>query len=148
MKAKDLMTEGVAIATPGTKVGEIARMLVQNDCGAIPIVKSENSRKPVGIVTDRDIVCRVVAEGRNAREVKAGDVMSSPCVTVAPSARLDACCATMEKGRIRRLVVVDEDGDCCGILSQADVALRIADKAGEIVREVSQPTKSASLVAS
>ncbi len=148
MKVKDIMTERVATATPDTRLDEIARMLVDHDCGSIPIVKNEASGKPVGIVTDRDIVCRAIAAGKDPREVTAGEIMSSPCVTVGPASKLDACCATMEKGRVRRLVVVDEDGVCCGIVSQADVALRIADKAGEIVREVSQPTKSASLVAS
>ncbi len=146
MKAKDILTANVATATPETSVQEIAKMLVEHDCGAIPIVKSETSRKPVGIVTDRDIVCRVVAVGNNPRELTAGDCMSSPCVTVTPATHLDVCCTTMEKSRIRRLVVVDQDGVCCGIVAQADIARRIADKAGEIVREVSQPTRSASAV--
>ena len=148
MRAKDIMTERVVTATPETNLEEIARMLAEHDCGAIPIVKNENSKRPVGVVTDRDIVCRAVAAGRNPREVTAGEIMTSPCVTVPPGTRLDACCTTMEKNRVRRLVIVDDEGACCGILSQADVALRIADKAGEIVREVSQPTKSASLVSS
>lgn len=147
MKAKDILTANVATATPETSVEEIAKMLVEHDCGAIPIVKSASSRKPVGIVTDRDIVCRVVALGKSARELKAEDCMSSPCVTVTPSTQLDVCCTTMEKSRIRRLVVVDQDGVCCGIVAQADIARRTADKAGEVVREVSQPTESASAVA-
>jgi len=94
-----------------------------------------------------DIVCRVVAAGKNPREVTAGDCMSSPCVTVMPSAHLDVCCTTMEKSRIRRLVVVDHEGVLCGVIAQADIARRIADKAGEVVKEVSQPTESASAVA-
>jgi CBS domain-containing protein len=146
MKAKDIMTEHVATATPETSLEEIAKMLVAHDCGAIPILKSENSKKPVGVVTDRDIVCRVFAAGKDPREMTAGDCMSSPCVTVTPGTKLDACCTTMEENRIRRLVVVDQDGFCCGIVSQADVARRIADKAGEVVKEVSQPTSSASAV--
>lgn len=147
MKAKDILTANVATATPETTVEDIAKMLVEHDCGAIPIVRSATSRKPVGVVTDRDIVCRVVALGKNPREVKAQDCMSSPCVTVTPSAQLDVCCTTMEENRIRRLVVVDQEGVCCGIVAQADIARRIADKAGEVVKEVSQPTKSASAVA-
>jgi CBS domain-containing protein len=147
MKAKDILTANVATATPETSVEAIAKMLVEHDCGAIPIVKSASSRKPVGIVTDRDIVCRVVATGKNPREVTAGDCMSSPCVTVTPSAHLDVCCTTMEKSRIRRLVVVDHEGVLCGVISQADIARRIADKAGEVVKEVSQATESASAVA-
>ena len=146
MKVKDIMTEKVVTATPGTSLVEIAKMFVDHDCGAVPILKAESSRKPIGIVTDRDIVCRVFAAGKDPRELTAGDCMSSPCVTIAPGVRLDVCCRTMEENRVRRLVVVDPDGLCCGIVSQADVARRIADKAGEIVREVSQPTSSASAV--
>lgn len=147
MKVKDIMTSGVKTATPETTLEEIARMLVENDCGAIPVVRNEASGKPLGILTDRDIVCRVIATGRDPRGLTAADCMSSPCVTIAPSARLDVACRTMEENRIRRLVVVDADGVCCGIVAQADVARRIADKAGEIVKEVSQPTRSASAVA-
>jgi CBS domain-containing protein len=148
MKAKDIMTENVATAVPQTSLAEIAKMLVDHDCGAIPILKSESSRKPVGIVTDRDIVCRVFAVGKDPRELTAGDCMSSPCVTVTPGSRLDVCCRAMEENRIRRLVVVDQEGFCCGIVAQADIARRIADKAGEVVKEVSQPTISASAVSS
>jgi CBS domain-containing protein len=147
MKAKDILTANVVTATPETSVEQIAKMLVEHDCGAIPIVKSLSSRKPIGIVTDRDIVCRVVAAGKSPRELTAGDCMTSPCVTVGPSTHLDVCCTTMEKSKVRRLVVVDQDGVCCGIVSQADIARRIADKAGEVVKEVSQPTESASAVA-
>ena len=146
MKVKDIMTERVATATPETNLGDIARLLVASDCGAIPILKSEASKKPVGIVTDRDIVCRVIALGKDPSGLTASDCMSSPCVTVTPGTRLDVCCTTMEENRIRRLVVVDQEGFCCGIVSQADVARRIADKAGEIVKEVSQPMTSASAV--
>ncbi len=146
MKVKDIMTPAVKTATPETSLEAIARMFVENDCGAIPVVRSEASGKPLGIVTDRDIVCRVVAAGRDPRGLTAGDCMSSPCVTVTPTARLDVACRTMEENRIRRLVVVDSEGVCCGIVAQADVARRIADKAGEIVKEVSQPTRSASAV--
>jgi CBS domain-containing protein len=146
MKVKDVMTERVATATAETSLEDIARMFVERDCGAIPILKSENSKKPIGIVTDRDIVCRVLAAGKDPRGLTAGDCMSTPCVTVAPGVRLDVCCRTMEENRIRRLVVVDQEGFCCGIVSQADVARRIADKGGEILKEVSQPTTSASAV--
>lgn len=147
MKVKDIMTADVRVATPETTLEEIARMLLEHDCGAIPIVKSENSKRPVGIVTDRDIVCRVVAAGKDARESTAAECMTTPCVTVTPTTRLDACCQAMEASLIRRLVVVDPEGICCGIVSQADVARRIADKAGEVVKEVSRPTKASSAVA-
>lgn len=144
MKVKDIMTPDAATATPETSLEEIAKLLVDHDCGAIPIVKSDASQTPVGMVTDRDIVTRVVAAGKDPRDLTAVDCMSSPCVTVTPGERLDACCTTMEENLVRRLVVVDKDGDCCGVVSQADIARSIADKAGEVVEVVSQPKRSPS----
>ena len=65
--------------------------------------------------------------------------MTAPCVTVADDESFDAICRTMEKSQIRRLVVVDGDGVCCGVVAQADIARHVVDKAGEVVHEVSQP---------
>jgi CBS-domain-containing membrane protein len=74
--------------------------------------------------------------------------LSSPSVTVGQDSSLDACLAAMEENRVRRVVVVDELGRCCGIVSQADIALRGPKRAtAEVVREVSQPMPSASTVA-
>jgi len=146
-KVKDIMTSDPACCSPTTGLQAVAKMLVEQDCGAIPVVESETSRKPIGIVTDRDIACRVIAEGKEANGLTAGDCMSSPCVTVTPEARLDECYQKMEKNRIRRLVVVDADGCCCGIVAQADVALKGHGKAvAEVLREVSVPMTSASAV--
>lgn len=73
--------------------------------------------------------------------------MSSPLITVTPVTRLDVCCELMERNKVRRLVVVDEDGFCCGIVSQADIARRATEKTAEVLKELSQPTRSASSVA-
>jgi len=145
MKARDVMTPKPACGLASTPLQEIAKMLIENDCGAIPIVADGKSRKPVGIVTDRDIACRAVAEGRNASRLSAADCMSSPCLTAGEETSLEDCCRLMEANRVRRLVIVDESGKCTGIVSQADVALRAPEsKTGEVVRRVSQPTASAS----
>ena len=148
MNVKDIMTTEPATCTPDTSLEEIAKLLVKYDCGAIPVVGSREARKPVGIVTDRDIVCRVIATGEDVGARTAEDCMSSPCVTVAPTASLDACCEKMEQNRIRRLVVVDEEGFCVGVVSQADIARHMVSKAGEVVKEVSRPSSSASAVGS
>ena len=148
MKAKDLMTSSPACCTPDTSLREVAAMFVDHDCGAVPVVESRESMTPVGILTDRDIACRAIAKGRNALELTARDCMSSPSVAVREDASLDDCVEAMEQNRVRRLLVVDEFGRCCGIISQADIALRGPKKAaGEVVREVSQPMPSASAVA-
>jgi CBS domain-containing protein len=149
MKAKDVMTPNPACCTPETGLREVAQMFIDHDCGAIPVVDDLVSRRPIGIVTDRDIACRAVAAGKNALELKASDCMTATCVTVPLDASLDDCCEVMEKNQVRRILVVDEAGCCCGVIAQADIALRGKEKkAGEVVKEVSRPTTTASAVAS
>ena len=111
--------------------------MVEADCGEIPIIDSAN--RLVGVITDRDIVCRVVAKGKNPTAVTAGEVMTEPVVCVNEDTTLDDVMAVMEENQIRRVPVVDATGCCCGIISQADVALNAREgQVGELVREVSK----------
>jgi CBS domain-containing protein len=120
-------------------------MMIDNDCGEIPVVDNAHSNVPIGVVTDRDIVCRTIANGLNPLELTAADCMTKPIVTVTPETTIEVCCRIMEDKRIRRIPVVDERGACCGIVALADVAREIGKRmAGEIVKEVSEPTRSAS----
>jgi CBS domain-containing protein len=140
MKIKDIMTKSPACCTPETSLREVAAMFVDNDCGAVPVVDSVNTRRPIGIVTDRDIACRTVAKGLNALELTARDCMSSPSVTVSQDASLDEAIRLMEESRVRRLPVVDERGRCIGVVAQADIALSAGQgKTAEVVREISRP---------
>ena len=135
--ARDVMTVDPACCTPDTTLDQVAKMMVQNDCGEIPI--TDVNDQPVGVVTDRDIVCRVVAEGRNPMAYTAESCMSQPVVTVKTDDVLADVRTTMEKHQIRRILVVDEDGCCAGIISQADVAwAEPPTEVGELVREVSR----------
>jgi CBS domain-containing protein len=120
-------------------------MMIENDCGEIPVVENQASKVPIGVVTDRDIVCRTVANGINPVELTAADCLSKPIITVTPDMSLEQCCRIMEDKLIRRVPVVNERGACIGIVSLADIALQTKkDVAAEIVREVSEPTASAS----
>lgn len=110
--------------------------MVEADCGEIPVTDGEN--RLIGVITDRDIVCRVVAKGKNPSAVTAAECMTEPVVVVNQDTPLEDVLTVMEENQIRRVPVVDESGACCGIISQADVALRLSDKAGELVREVSK----------
>ncbi|HVE12796.1 MAG TPA: CBS domain-containing protein [Elusimicrobiota bacterium] len=140
MKVKDIMTQDPIFCTPQTGLQAVAHMMCDADCGEIPIVESPTNPKPVGVITDRDITCRAVAEGKNPLQLKAQDCMSSPVITVTPETELEECCQLIEQRRIRRVLVVDEDGRCCGIVSQADIARRCPPNlASEVVKEVSQP---------
>ena len=144
MKIKEIMTASPACCTPETSLREVAAMFVDHDCGAIPVVDNVDTRRPIGIVTDRDIACRAVAKGLNALELTARDCMSSPSVTVSEAESLDAGLTAMEESRVRRLVVVDETGRCCGIVSQADIALHAPKrKTAEVVKEISEPASPA-----
>ena len=147
MFVKDIMTGSPAFCTSGTSLEQVARLLTEHDCGALPVVDDEASPRPVGIVTDRDIVCRIVAVGENPKLKTAGHCMSSPCITVTPATRIDDCCKLMEKSKVRRLVVVDEKGFCCGMVSQADIARGATEKTAEVLREVSKPTRGVSTAA-
>jgi len=138
--ARDVMTPNPACCTPETPLDQVAKMMVQSDCGEIPVIDA--AERPIGVVTDRDIVCRVVAEGRNPMAYTAEICMTSPVVTVPASATLDEVIDTMEKSQVRRVPVVDENGRCAGIIAQADIARGAAAKGevAELMREVSRET--------
>jgi CBS domain-containing protein len=135
--ARDVMTADPACCTPNTTLDQVAKMMIQNNCGEIPVV--DLSDQPVGVVTDRDIVCRVVAEGKNPIGYTAEMCMSQPVVTVKPDDPLEEVAATMEWHQIRRVLVTDDRGCCAGIVSQADIAwAEPLREVGELVREISR----------
>jgi CBS domain-containing protein len=120
-------------------------MMVENDCGEIPVVESMANMLPIGVITDRDITCRTVAVGLNPLVMTVSDCMTTPCITVMPDTSLDDCCHIMEENLIRRVVVVDSSGACCGIVALADIARHAAKReTAEVVKEVSEPSESAS----
>jgi CBS domain-containing protein len=135
--ARDIMTPDPACCSPATTLDQVARLMAQNNCGEIPII--DHADRLVGVITDRDIVCRVVADGMNPGAHTAEQYMTRPVVTVRTDAPLEEVVSTMEKHQIRRVPVVDEHGVCTGIIAQADVA-RVGreETVGELVREVSR----------
>lgn len=141
MDVRSAMTADPACCTAATPLHLVARMMVDNDCGEIPVVDDHESRKPIGVVTDRDIIVRTVACDINPLEVPASEVMTSPVITVTPDTSLAACCEVMENHQIRRVLVVDDSSRLCGIVALADVAKNAGrDVTGEVVKEVSEAT--------
>ncbi len=139
------MTKDPACCTPDTVLQRVAEMMVNNDCGEIPVVDNMASMKPIGTITDRDITCRTIAKGLNPLLMTAGQCMSTPCVTAKHETSLEDCCRIMEENQIRRIPIVDDDGACCGIVALADIAQKAAEvEVGEVVKEVSKPSISAS----
>jgi CBS domain-containing protein len=137
--ARDVMTPDPVCCSPGLTLDQVAQLMVENDCGEIPIV--DTADRPIGVITDRDIVCRVVAEGKNPMAHTVESYMTSSVVTVHADASIDEVIAVMEDHQIRRVPVVDDDGCCTGIISQADiVAVERPSTTAELLWEVSRDT--------
>ena len=157
LRCRDIMTRDVTVAERGTTLEEVARMMREEDTGVIPVVEqgetpsdsvTEVQRVPartsangrlVGLITDRDIVVRAIAEGRDCRATRAEEVMTSELYTVRPNDRVIEAIRRMGDKQVRRLPVVDREGNLRGIISMADIALETeADRElGEALEEIS-----------
>lgn len=139
MLVRDIMTSSPACCSPDDTLESIARLMVIHDCGSIPVCEGDGAKRVIGLITDRDIVIRAVAAGRNPLQLKVADVMSHPVASVAPEADLDTAVRTLEDNKVRRIPVVDHQGSLVGVLSQADVARNASSAlAGHLVHSVSQ----------
>jgi CBS domain-containing protein len=140
MQVREVMTSNPACCMPDTKLQEVAHMMLDCDCGAIPVVDGKDTMKVVGIITDRDITCRTVAQGKDPMDMTARECMTSPVKMIMPEASLEECCQMLEQNQIRRLLVADGDGCCCGIVAQADIALNAPEEEiAEVVKDISLP---------
>lgn len=145
MIVKEVMTADPACCTADTSLKDVAKLMVDHDCGEIPVVDKKDTKKPIGVITDRDIVVRAVAKGNNPLDLTAAECMTEPCVTVTPEMSIEDCGRVLEKNKIRRVPVVDTGGSVCGIVAVADIALRARENVTtEVVREVSEPGSAAS----
>lgn len=141
MQVREIMTKNPACCVPQASLQEVAKMMVENDCGCIPVVGNWETLQPLGAITDRDITVRVLAEEKNPLDLKAEDIMTSDIITVAPETSVDECYKTMADHQIRRVLVVDENNTCCGIVAQADVAQHgSVNQTAKVVKEISDAT--------
>ena len=132
---KEVMTSQVKTCEPDTTVIEAAKVMAKEDVGPVPIVEQG---RLTGIVTDRDIVVRVVAEGRDPSSTTVGEIASRDLVTVSPDDDLDAALKQLAEYQVRRIPVVEGDR-LVGIVAQADIARLGSDaKTGEVVEEISR----------
>jgi len=130
------MTPNPRTIEPSTPIVEAAKLMRDEDVGPVPIVESG---RVVGILTDRDIAVRVVAEGKDPQSKTAGEVASKQLVTIDPDQTIDEAARLMAQHQVRRLPVCEEDGRLVGIVAQADVALVGEDaQTGEVVQQISQ----------
>jgi CBS domain-containing protein len=134
MKVRDAMHQGVTWVEPDTNIKELARMMRDEDIGSIPV--GENDRL-VGMVTDRDIVCKGLADGKDVSSLTARDVMTGPIVYCRADEEVDDAVRIMEEHEIRRLPVINEDKRMVGMLSMGDIAdCASRDLTAEVMRAV------------
>ena len=140
MKAKDIMTQNPRVVTPDTSVQEAARLMQHEDTGVLPVVESEQSRRLVGMITDRDIALRVVAEGKSSASVR--DAMSSGASSAKPDDDAKDVMQLMAREQVRRIPIVDDSGAVVGIVAQADIVREGDDKRAEqTIEAISQPNR-------
>jgi len=139
-KCRDIMTRDVVTATAESTIVDVARLMKNADIGPILIVDNEASNTLVGIVTDRDIVMKVIADGQDANTTRVGEVMSKKLVTCRADDDVDVAMKSMAQFQLRRIPVVEDNMRLVGIISQADLATRVdaPEKTGEVVKEISQ----------
>ena len=139
-KVKEIMTSDPVCCIPQDSVTDVARLMKREDVGSVPVVKDRKSGKLSGIVTDRDLVLKVLAESRDPNSIEVEAVMTRTPVTCRDDEDLENCLDAMEKHQIRRMPIVDGGGRIVGIIAQADIATRGGEpeKTAELVEEISE----------
>ena len=141
MRAKDIMSKDPRTVTPEAAVREAARLMKEEDVGVIPVVESGGTKRLVGMLTDRDIAIRVVAEGKSGDQVRVSEVMTANPRAVKEEDNVDTILDLMSSEKVRRVPIVDDRGTLRGIVSQADVARANVDdkKVERTVEKISTP---------
>ena len=137
MQVQDIMTSDPVCCDGNTTIQEAAKLMAERSIGALPVLN--DAGEPMGIVTDRDICCGAVAEGKSG-DTAVSEVMSTDVLTTSPEEDVSSCCNKMEERQVRRAVVTDGEGKCCGMVAQADVAREAQGaETADLVQKVSQP---------
>jgi CBS domain-containing protein len=135
-KVRDAMTEHPRTLAPDATIVEAAKAMRDEDAGIMPVVDGDHLE---GVITDRDIVVRAVADGKSPEGIRVRDVMSERLVTIDPDQEIDEAMRLMAEHQVRRLPVCEEDGRIVGVLAQADVARKGDDsRTGETVEQISK----------
>ncbi len=138
---REVMTPNPTTCLPTDTVYDAARLMRLENVGSIPIVESQDSKRLIGIVTDRDLVLNVLAEGRSGQETPIQDVMTGDPVTCYEDDNLDQALQAMSSQQVRRIPIVNTRNEIVGIIAQADVATRVEQpaKTAEVVEDISRP---------
>jgi CBS domain-containing protein len=140
LKCKDVMTGNPVFCVPEETVEHAARLMRDHDIGSIPVVQSRENRTLVGIVTDRDLTIKVLADARDPRSARAEEMMSRDPVSCREEDSVEKAMRAMADHQVRRIPIVDARTRLVGIIAQADVATRLGDEesTGEVVEEISK----------
>ena len=139
MKVREAMTPNPVCCMATDTIQRVAQMLRDEDVGALPVVADQQSQQLIGMITDRDIWCSAVADGRDPKSTTIEQYISAELVTCREGENLDRCEQAMQQHQIRRIPVVDAEGRCIGIVSQADLALK--DKPEKVSKTVTEISK-------
>jgi CBS domain-containing protein len=140
MTANEIMSKNVACCTSDTTLRDCAKMMAEHDCGCIPIVENMEDKRVIGVITDRDLACRAIAQGKDPNVETVAPYMSTDVITCNSSMSVQECESRMEARQVRRVPIVNESGSIVGIVSQADIALSRGDaEIADVVRKVSKP---------
>jgi CBS domain-containing protein len=136
----DVMTPNPACCTLQSSIQEAARIMRDHDCGIVPVVEDSSNMRLIGVVTDRDIVIRILADGNGAASYTVADCLTRDVRSLTPDASLMDCRQLMESSQVRRVPVVDANSRLVGIVSMADLADELSDdEMGKTLTEVSEP---------
>jgi CBS domain-containing protein len=139
MKISEIMTQDVEVIQPDSGLQEAAGKMKALNVGSLPV---SNNRKLLGIITDRDIVIRAVADGRDPATTKVSETMSPDLVYCYEDQDVKEAANLMERHQIRRLPILDRNQQLVGIVSLGDLAVETKNKlSGEVLEEVSEPAK-------
>ena len=139
-KCNEVMTKNPVCCLPDDVVADAAMLMKSDNIGSIPVIENRQTHKLVGILTDRDLAMRIVAEGRDARSTKVQAVMTGKVVTCHAEDDLQKALDAMSEHQVRRIPIVDDEDKILGIIAQADVATRVnqPEKTAQMVKEISQ----------
>ena len=139
MQVQEIMTRDPACCSPDDTIRDAAKIMADKSVGSVPVLN--DAGELIGIVTDRDICCGAVAEGGDS-DTRVSEVMSTDVLTTTPDEDVSSCCEKMEERQVRRAVVTDKTGKCCGMVAQADIARDASgEETAELVQEISEPER-------
>lgn len=144
MQASEIMTENPICCTPMDNIHSVARQMLEHSCGLLPVVDNLQNMQLIGVISDRDIVCRIMAaDSVDCKNALVQNAMTTGKLwTAQPNAQVDDVIEMMEEGQVRRIPVVDESGKILGIVATADIALEVdePEDIAEVFEEISEPT--------